>query len=193
MSIFSAVVLAAGGSSRLGESKQLIEYGGIPLVRRAALAALAAGAESVIVVLGADADRVGQAFGGLPNVRTVVNEDWKSGMASSLAAGLRSAAENPAIDAALILLADQPLVDAEALQEIVAAFGSERIVASSYSDTIGVPALLGREFFSELSELEGDRGAGGWLRQRMDVRVIPLSAATLDIDTPDDLARLKEE
>ena len=106
----AAVVLAAGGSARLGRSKQLVVHEGEPLVRRAARAALDAGAEPVIVVLGAHADLVRQALDGLP-VSAVVNDAWETGMASSLRIGARAALD-AGCDAVLVTLADQPLVDA---------------------------------------------------------------------------------
>lgn len=185
-------MLAAGGSSRFGAPKQLVEHGGVPVVRRAAMAALEAGARSVVVVLGADSDKVLPALVGLPGVRVALNTRWEQGLASSLASGLSALAENPEIDAALVMLADQPFIDAYALRNLIDAFGPNRIVASAYSNTIGVPAIIGREHFAELSMLEGDRGAGPWLRERRStVTAIPLPASPLDIDTPEDVERLR--
>lgn len=185
-------MLAAGGSSRFGAPKQLVEHGGVPVVRRAAMAALEAGARSVVVVLGADSDKVLPALVGLPGVRVALNTRWEQGLASSLASGLSALAENPEIDAALVMLADQPFIDAYALRNLIDAFGPNRIVASAYSNTIGVPAIIGREHFAELSMLEGDRGAGPWLRERWEeVTAIPLPASPLDIDTPEDVERLR--
>jgi CTP:molybdopterin cytidylyltransferase MocA len=92
----------------------------------------------------------------------------------------------------LVTLADQPLVDADALRRLIAAFSRERrIVASGYSDTIGVPALFGWEHAPGLAGLTGDVGAGGWLRRRRaEVTCVALGAAALDVDRPADVARL---
>ena len=189
----AAIILAAGGSTRLGEPKQLIEIGGLPLVRKAAMSALEAGALPVVVVLGAENDQILPALEGLTNLRIALNSRWQTGLASSLSAGLTALSDDDDVDGALIVLADQPFVDAHSLKSLIDAFGESRLVASSYSNTLGVPAVVGREFFLELAQLKGDRGAGPWLRARSsEVKTIPLPASPLDIDTPDDVALLRQ-
>jgi CTP:molybdopterin cytidylyltransferase MocA len=193
----AAVVLAAGGSTRLGRPKQLVEHAGEPLVRRAARAAREAGADPVLVVLGAHADAVARALTGLDGVTTLVHADWARGMAGSLAAGVRAAlAAAPACDAILVTLADQPLVDAAALRRLLAAFpGAHALAAAAYGDppgaVLGVPAVFGRAHLDALLAVDGDAGAGGWLRRHRErVVAVPIPEATLDVDTADDLARL---
>jgi CTP:molybdopterin cytidylyltransferase MocA len=180
------VVLAAGASTRLGIPKQLIMHEGEPLVRRIAAAAVEAGADPVVVVLGATA------LLGLASVTTAQNPEWSKGLASSLTTGLSTVLALTPCDAVLVTLADQPLVDAAALRRLIAAFDSERrIVASAYDDTVGVPAVFAREHLDALMHLTGDAGAGSWLRSRPnEVTHIPLSVAALDIDTLSDAARL---
>src|SRR5687767_2643104 len=185
----AAVILAAGASTRLGAPKQLLEHGGVTLVRRAVLAAAKAGAIPVTVVLGANSERVSDAIHDIDDVIVVHNPSWQSGIASSLAAGLRAVAES---DGALIMLCDQPLVNEDSLGILIDAFSrGSRIVASRYAETIGVPVVIGREHFAELMRLEGDRGAAHWLRKAEGVTVIPLPPAILDIDTKEDAARLR--
>ena len=142
----------------------------------------------MVVVLGANAEMIAPALSGLASVRTVVNQEWSKGLASSLAAGLSAVLEDATCDAVLVTLADQPLVDAAALRRLVAAFGGERrIVASSYDDTMGVPAIFAREHVDDLMRLTGDAGAGSWLRSRpSEVTCVPLDAAAIDIDTVSD-------
>jgi len=187
-----ALVLAAGASSRLGRPKQLIVYRGEPLVRRAAVAAVAAGAAPVVVVLGAHAAAVAPVLTGVPGVTVMTHEGWAEGLASSLAAGLHTLTSMAACDGVLITLADQPLVDATALRALRAAFDdTRRLVVAEYGGAIGVPALVGREHLGELLQLPGDAGAGRWLRARLpDVTRVPVPGAAFDIDTLDDLARL---
>ncbi len=163
-------------------------------MRRIAAAAAEAGAEPVIVVLGANAGEIAPALSDLPSVHVVVNEHWRNGLASSLVAGLESVLARAAPDAVLVTLADQPFVDAAALRRLIAGFDEERrIVASTYDGVIGVPALFAREHVDDLMQLTGEAGAASWLRARRgEVTCIPLAGAAADIDTPADAARLSE-
>ncbi|MGK2934899.1 MAG: nucleotidyltransferase family protein [Gemmatimonadaceae bacterium] len=190
----AAVVLAAGGSARMGHPKQLILHDGKPLVVRAAEAALAAGAAPVVVVLGARADEIRPALSHLSGVTTVRNSGWENGLASSLTTGLQAALRDTNWDGVLAMLADQPLVDASMLRRIIAEFeAGARIVASGHDGTPGVPALFGREQVPDLLSLTGDAGAGPWLRSRLqEVKVVPLGGALLDLDTPADVTRLAD-
>jgi CTP:molybdopterin cytidylyltransferase MocA len=188
-----AVVLAAGGSARLGVPKQLINFRGEPLVRRAARSVAEGGAAPVVVVTGADAADIALVLDGLSHTSTVVNEQWRTGLASSLATAVRELQRLDArADGVLIATADQPLVDASAFGRLLAAFaGGARVVAAEYSGTIGVPAVIGREHFETLLALEGDAGAGRWLRARGKVvQRVPLLEAAVDIDTAEDAALL---
>jgi CTP:molybdopterin cytidylyltransferase MocA len=144
-----------------------------------------------VVVLGASAATIAPALSSLASVRIAVNPDWEKGLASSLSIGLAEFLADDSWDAVLVTLADQPLVDGAALRRLVTAFDDEhRIVASAYDDTIGVPAVFGREHLDDLMRLKGDRGAGSWLRARQnEVTSVPLQSAALDIDIPSDVAR----
>lgn len=188
-----AIVLAAGGSSRLGRPKQLVEHQGQPLVARAAMAALRAGAHPVVVVLGAAAGEVGAAVARLP-VMTVVNPDWARGMGTSISTGLDAlVARTPAVQGVLITLADQPLVDAAALRRLLAAWErtDDAIAAAEYASRPGVPALFGRAHFDALRALPPDGGAAALLRAaRANVTRVAVEEAAMDVDTPHDLAKL---
>ncbi|HEY8164102.1 MAG TPA: nucleotidyltransferase family protein [Gemmatimonadaceae bacterium] len=189
----AGVVLAAGGSTRFGSPKQLIVDEGEMLVRRAARVAYEAGADPVIVVLGSDADLIAPQLDGMPAVTTIVNHEWRTGLASSLVAGLRAASALGDCEAVLVTLADQPSIDASEIKRLIDAFDDRhRIIASSYDNVIGVPAVFGVEYVDELSRLEGDAGAGSWLRRReSEVTQIALVSGHLDVDTPEDLAELQ--
>lgn len=191
--LVAAVVLAAGASSRLGMPKQLVLHRGEPLVRRAAAAAGEAGARPVIVVLGAEAGKIGAAVRGVPHVVTVMNEHWREGIASSLSAGVREVVRlDDGCDGVLITVTDQPFIDRGALRRLLDAFGAgHRIVAAGYSGNVGVPAVIGREHFAHLLALTGDTGAGRWLREKTGtVQRVRLPDAAIDVDAPEDAVRL---
>jgi molybdenum cofactor cytidylyltransferase len=186
--VIAAVVLAAGGSRRLGRPKQLVRAGGEPLVVRTARSALDAGCEPVVVVVGSGADAVTRSLAALP-VRTVTNEDWPEGMSASIRAGIADVGRVPAVRAALILVCDQRRIDAAVLRTLCDAFdeGAGAAVASGYAGTMGVPALFDRSLFDELLELRGDRGARAVLeRHRERVRRVPWPEGAEDVDTPGD-------
>ena len=183
------MVLAAGRSRRLGEPKQLIPYGGMPLVERAARLAATVCGPRVIVVTGAAAAAVGRAVHGL-ELDLVHNPCYRSGLSSSLAAGL--AALDPPLEAALVLTCDQPRVGPGDLGRLVGTWQASpaRPAAAAYDDILGVPAILPRHLFTELLELRGDRGAGSLLRRLPVVAAVPMRTACFDVDDAGDLSRL---
>ena len=196
----AGVILAAGSSSRLGAPKQLLRYGGETLLHRAVRLALEAGLDPVHVVLGSNAAAVGDALADLrTRVTTVVNDDWQTGMGSSLARGIASlpAATGPEPGAALVLVTDQPRLSDAILASITTAFrtGGATLVASRYaSGALGVPALFARRYFPELTRLTGDRGARAlFTRHRDDLATVAFPHGDLDIDTPAAAATLRSE
>ncbi|NOK19628.1 nucleotidyltransferase family protein [Corallococcus carmarthensis] len=185
----AVVVLAAGGSSRLGQPKQLLHHEGTSLVRRAVRNALAASPE-VVVVLGARREDVAAELDGLP-VRCVDNPDWALGQGSSLHTGLR--ALPPDVDGAVLMLCDQLRVDAAHLRSLIATFERSRapIVASAYAGTRGVPALFSRALFPELESLPPTDGARRLIaRDPSRVVEVPLPGGEEDVDTAEDALRL---
>lgn len=189
------VVLAAGGSTRMGRSKQLLELGGVPLVGRAAMAALDAGLGRVVVVVGAEAERVETALAGL-DVDVVKNPRWEEGMGTSLAAGVERVERDEGTEAVVIMLADQPTVDAAVLKRLAGAWRREGAEAAAcmYGSTRGVPALFSRGLFERLRSLPPDGGAKHVLADgKLRVAAVECPAAGLpDIDTPEDFRRFME-
>jgi molybdenum cofactor cytidylyltransferase len=189
----AAIVLAAGGSTRMGQSKQLLPFRGKALVEHAVVQAIEAGLHPVIVVAGAQASAVRTAISGLP-VEIVQNEAWQTGMGSSIAAGVGRLLEmEPEAAALAILLADQPLVEARhlsAMQELLN--GNEtNIVAAEYGGTLGVPAFFMRTLFAKLASLSPEAGARQIIRgSGAQVTAFPLPEAAMDVDTPEDYAAL---
>lgn len=190
MSRHGAVVLAAGASRRLGQPKQLLQIDGETLVHRAARLALATAPLQVRVVLGHGADDIAQALSDLP-VQLQLADAWEQGMGASLAAGV--AALPPSCTGALILLCDQPALDAAHLQALVQRWqqAPQRAVASAYAGISGVPALLPRSWLEPVA-LQGDRGARGLLRRRCEeVDNVENQQLQVDIDGEADLRALR--
>ena len=179
----AALILAAGAGRRMGGPKALLQFQGETLLRRAAKAALGAGCAPVIAVVGG----WGPGLEDLA-VRTVVNPEAVEGMASSIRAGV--AALPPEASAVLILGVDQPAVDAALLARLLALAAADpaRPAACAYAGTLGLPAVLPRQFFGDLMALQGDRGAKAIL-QREGAAALPFPAGADDLDTPADLRR----
>ena len=175
------IILAAGGSSRLGQPKQLVQFRGESLLRRAAKIALSAKLQPIVVVL-AESSFASEIEG----LDFVLNPNWREGMGSSIRVGLEKIANQ--IDGVVILLCDQPLISAEFLDRL--ATTNSALAAAEYDGTIGVPAYFAAEFFEELMALRG--GAKKILIQnRSEVEEIPCPEAAMDVDTLSDVERLR--
>jgi molybdenum cofactor cytidylyltransferase len=188
----AGIVLAAGGSSRLGQPKQLLAWQGETLVHRTARVALEAGLSPVVVVTGAYAAQAQAALADLP-VTLAHNPDWASGQSASLAAGLR--ALPLATGAALFLLSDQPHVPAALVRSLTAMHAETLapIVAPLVEGKRGNPVLFDRQTFPDLMALQGDVG-GRALFARYPVTWLPWHDASvlLDIDRPEDYEQFRE-
>jgi molybdenum cofactor cytidylyltransferase len=189
-----AVILAAGASTRMGTPKQLLRFGGETMLRRAASVALKAGCRPVVVVTGANATPSRKALRGL-DVQEARNQQWESGISSSVRVGIEAVVTaNPRTAAVVLMLCDQPFVTREIIARLVAAHleTGRSIVASHYGESYGVPALFDKTHFAELTTLEGDAGAKQIIRKHLPkVHLLPFPEGEIDIDTPDDLARLQ--
>ena len=189
----SAIVLAAGGSSRYGQCKQLINISGSSLIRHAVnkLSSLLSH-NNIYVVVGASSQAVAQAINDLP-VNIVHNEHWQKGLASSLKAGMTSI--NPGCPAVMITLCDQVLITETHLRRLADHWieDSSRIIASGYADTLGTPAVIPAEFYPQVLALEGDAGAKPILTNNIGwVTTVPIPEAEFDLDVPADLEKLKK-
>ncbi len=189
----AAVVLAAGTASRFGSQKLLAHLGGRPVLQHVLDTLAGAGLGEVIVVLGAAAEDVeaGIRWRGERRVRNARPTD---GLSSSLRLGL--SAVSPTVASALIVLGDQPLLQADVVEALLSAASSPAALAivPAYADGGGAnPVLLLRSGFGLVDRLQGDQGLGAELaRQGGAVLHVPVSGANPDVDTPVDLARLAE-
>lgn len=192
MSSVGIIILAAGAAERMGRPKQLLAFRGKSLLRRAAEAARAAPCARVVVVLGAHAEQARAELNGLP-VEAVENKDWIDGIGSSLRTGIAALESDGDIQAAAIMLCDQPFVSAAHIEKLVVEYrrGCSRIVASEYAGILGVPALFDRSLFADLRTVSGTSGAKRILDERANEAArVTFASGAIDVDTPEDFERL---
>ncbi|HEU4861254.1 MAG TPA: nucleotidyltransferase family protein, partial [Chitinophagaceae bacterium] len=189
------VILAGGASTRMGRPKQLLQYNGKTLLNHAVNEAINAKADAVVVILGKNADL----FEGeidKEEVRVVINENWKEGMASSVRLGLDTLLKiKPYIDAVIFMVCDQPHISSSVLNELITKQQktTKQIVTCNYGESIGPPALFHKKYFRDLARLNGDVGARNIIEQNIhDVAMILFPEGKIDIDTEDDFEALKK-
>ena len=189
----ACVVLGAGGSRRLGRPKQLETYAGKPLIRHVVDEIASSSCSAVAVVLGANAAQIAPALEDLcarAPVTMLENAGWEEGIASSVRAAVTWAIARGA-GALVLVLADQPLVDAAHIDRLIAAHRAGAPAAGSvYAGALGVPALFDASLFDALLALEGDRGAARVLRSCEGAACVPWPEGAVDVDTDADAAAL---
>ncbi|HLZ17106.1 MAG TPA: nucleotidyltransferase family protein [Cyclobacteriaceae bacterium] len=185
-----AIVLAAGSSSRLGQSKQLLKIGDETLLRKTIRTVIDSGVDQVIVILGSEEKAHRNELKGLP-VTAVFNPGWEKGMGSSLKRGVRFAVEKfPASEFILVAVCDQPFLTSGHIKKLMGVFQSEKncpIVASFYAGSPGVPALFHQSIFENLLGVDDEQGAKKLIKDhRQSVCYVDFPAGEVDLDTPED-------
>lgn len=187
----SILLLAAGSSSRLGRSKQLLKVESEGLLLRSSNLSLQV-SKNVFVVLGSNFEEHVQSIKHL-SVAIVENKEWERGLGSSLKAGLRQIVEkNPETKSVLILVCDQPLLTSSHLSKLaeVGEATNKLIVSSLYNNVLGVPALFKKELFNELLKLDDSEGARKLIQQKKnDVEIVDFPGGEIDLDTPEDVKK----
>ena len=191
----AAIILAAGESRRLGRPKQLLTCQGETLLNRAIRIASEAGLSPLLAVLGAHFELIRASIQS-PAAIPLHNDHWRQGMGSSIEAGMRALRVcAPEARGVLLMGCDQPRLTADHLRALLAAFESRPspvIVASSYAGVHGVPAVFPGETFADLRALRGDKGARSVVKEApVPVVAIELEGGEVDIDSPEDLAKLE--
>jgi len=186
------ILLAAGASVRMGVSKQLLRFQGETLLRRMAKTALVV-SNRVVVALGSQIEILRKEIEHLP-VEIVENEDWETGMSGSIKIGLKKLlADADELEAAIVMVCDQPFVSGELLEKLVVKYKEtdSLIVPCEYQNTLGVPALFHRELFPELLALDAQTGAKQLIiKYRTRTAAVPFPEGAFDVDTPEDYENL---
>jgi molybdenum cofactor cytidylyltransferase len=185
------IILAAGGSTRMGVAKQSLGYQGSTLLHRAVETAIASVCRPVVVVLGARADEL-RPLVDESNATAIINLLWEQGMGTSIRAGV-AAMRLTALDAAMILLCDQPLISATTLDRMVESYfaSGKQIAAASYAGSLGTPAIFAASLFEELLGLADSQGGRAVIHHHPgQVHAVEMPEAETDLDTMEDFSRL---
>ncbi|MVN21897.1 nucleotidyltransferase family protein [Mucilaginibacter arboris] len=190
------IILAGGSSSRLGKPKQLLQYQQKTLIKHAVKTALQTTAKPVIVVTGFLNEELVVELEN-ERVQLIHNPDWQEGMGSSIRTGINALGKFETvteIDAALMMLCDQPLITTEHLNCLITQFYADKrsmVVATAYAETKGAPAVFDKTLFPVLEVLSGDKGAQ-WLfkNYEKELKVVAFESAAIDVDTEEDYLRL---
>lgn len=190
---YTIIILAAGRSARLGSPKQLLSYQGKNLLQHTIDAAHESQAGPIVVVLGSDMDEIAGRLDPI-HLTIVKNPNWESGMASSVACGINTMNNlYPDTEAVILMVCDQPFVNAKLLKDLInkQEESGSSIVASSYENIQGTPALFHKKHFDELSALNGDTGARSLIKRYAEsIEAIPFDLGSIDIDTIEDYRNL---
>lgn len=185
--MITAMVLAAGSSSRMGRSKQLLEIDGEKLLIRTLRTVTSSKVSNTLVVLGADEERH-RGLASSMDVCIIHNPDWNRGMGSSIKAGLNWIISHKNPDAVIILVCDQPLLSADVINQLIDTHNTsgKAVIASEYSGVTGVPALFHRSYFNKLAGLSDEAGARKLIAGNPEVAFVSFPGGEIDLDTIDD-------
>lgn len=172
-----AIILAAGGSVRMGTGKMLLPYHGMTIIEKVIENVLVSGISNVLTVTGSDSDQLIKVIGSLP-VEMCFNEKWKDGMLSSVKCGIRSVPET--CDAVMVFLGDQPMISSSVIEELLYKYkkSDKNIIIPVYQKKRGHPILIRKKYFSEIEKLNPDEGL------RMLARRFPFDVIEVEIDNP---------
>ncbi len=191
------IILAAGESSRLGNIKQLLHFNGRTLLQHVIDEATKAGVQPILVITGANATKISASIDDDSKVNILVNENWQEGISSGIVAGVHKMVSlNESIKKIIIAVCDQPFVTSALFEQLDQMQDKSRkpVVACTYADTVGTPALFTEKYFDQLLDLKGDEGAKKILKNnRQDVATIDFPKGDIDIDTQKDYEKLLDE
>jgi molybdenum cofactor cytidylyltransferase len=192
MNTTAIVLLAAGGSRRMGQPKQLLAYQGKTLIQIVTERLLACKAFPTVVVLGAQVEAIAPLLN-YPNLNVIQNPNWQFGMSSSIRCALEFLEFHfPKVNYILFALCDQPHIQAEDYYALLekSQENPTKIIAAQYVGTIGAPMLFPAQYFHLFERLSGDQGAAKIARDRMDeVIAVPMEAAAVDWDEVGDVGK----
>ena len=187
------VILAAGNSSRLGQPKQLLEYKDSTLLNNTIKEAILVPDSTIIVVTGSNTEIIENDLN-FAQIKTCFNSEWESGIATSIAKGLKELLTLcPDCESCIFAVCDQPYLTSTVFMDLIQHYQNNEkgIIASTYSEILGTPVLFSEKYFDELLELEGHEGAKKIINRFIDdVIAVPFEKGNVDIDTIEDYDKL---
>lgn len=191
----TAIILAAGPSSRMGQSKQMLQANGEPLLRLVTRATCESNASHTVVVLGQNERIHGRVIRDLPAFNCI-HSAWEKGMGSSLKAGMEFVRRYlPDTQAVLAMVSDQPLITTDHLNQLIQSYYTtdSTIVASAYAGILGVPALFDAIHFESLQAVDDAHGARQVIDQhKATAASVEFTGGSVDLDTPEDYQRYQD-
>ena len=194
MKNIAVLILAAGTSSRMKHPKQLVKIGNKFLLEMVLSKGKSLDIKDVYCVLGANNTAIRNVVS-FPNIHFLNHVNYNKGLSASIAFGISQIAlEAQKYDAVLILLGDQPAIEKDYLNDMIAFFCKKAptIITSNYGHKLGVPAIFPKSYFSTLQELSGDFGAKNLLNKNKEVVAFSKKTNFVDIDTAEDLSAFKK-
>jgi len=193
----AVVILAAGASKRMGQPKQLLKWGNETLITHTIKTALKLNSDAIYVVLGSNFQIIKKTIHHLP-ITILNNNNWEYGLGTSIACASKYIQEQkPIIDAVLFILADQPFITCNYLNELISCFSphKKQIIASFYQNRkFGVPAIFDTFYLNQLSKLNDDFGARHILKENESfVKSLKPPVKNVDLDFKEDYERLHKE
>jgi len=190
------IILAAGNSSRLGQPKQLLAFKDTTLLKNTIETASLLPNVIILVVIGFNHQQIEKELN-TSKTKISFNENWESGMSSSIVKGLNDLLLiNPDIENCIISVCDQPFISHSVFENLLKEYNKyeKGIVASAYAETLGTPVLFDKKYFNELLGLKGQEGAKKIINQFLsDSVAVPFEKGNIDIDTPEDYNKLISE
>ena len=190
------IILAAGAARRMGQVKQLLKIAQKTLIERTIEAATSLENSSIVVVLGANAEKIKPIITA-KKVHWILNKNWSKGMGSSIKTGVHFLlSQNPNLEAIIISVCDQPYLNATIFNQLITTFQQTNasIVAASYEKIIGVPALFERTLFDKLQQLDGEEGAKKIIKNFSGkIATIDFPKGLIDLDTPEAYQQFLED
>tara|TARA_B100001971_G_scaffold16853_1_gene13088 strand:+ start:3892 stop:4479 length:588 start_codon:yes stop_codon:yes gene_type:complete len=188
----AGIVLAAGGSTRMGQKNKLILHvNGMSIISSTVGAAVESSLDPVRVVLGNDSNTVKKELINYP-VSFIHNNNWMEGMATSIVSGM----ENLDSDGIMFILGDMPFISSKIINQLVQQFDSNKIIVPFNNGKRGNPVIFPSHLFSELKKISGDRGAKPLIQKyNEDVKEVPIQSKAIfqDIDDREELMNVNDQ